>query len=157
LAFDMDSLVLKYGKTRQALIPVLQEVQAAEGYLSEDSVVAVSEGLGLPASEVFGVLTFYAQFRTTPVGRTLIRACRGTACHVRGAAKVREALEEALGIKAGETTPDMEYSLETVACIGACAMAPSMVLGETTHAQLTPEKIAEMFADYTPSKREEQE
>ena len=135
---------------KEALIPVLQEAQEAMGYLSEEAVFDISKGLCIPASEVFGVLSFYAQFRTTPVGRNLIHVCRGTACHVRGAPQVQRALEDALGIHAGETTDDMEYTLETVACIGACALAPTMVINKATHGQLTAQKIQEMFADYQP-------
>jgi NADH-quinone oxidoreductase E subunit len=139
---------------REALIPVLQEAQETLGYLSEEAVFAISEWLDIPASEVFGVLSFYAQFRTNPVGRNLIHVCRGTACHVRGAPKVQQALEETLGIKAGQTTPDMEYTLETVACIGACALAPTMVVNKATHGQITAEKIQEMFGDYEPGQAE---
>lgn len=146
----MEALLRKHGTGKQALIPVLQEAQETLGYLSEDAVFDISEGLGVPASEVFGVLSFYAQFRTTPVGRNLIHVCRGTACHVRGAPEVQSALEDALGVAAGETTPDMEYTLETVACIGACALAPTMVVNKQTHGKLTAAKIKEMFGDYEP-------
>ena len=103
--------------------------------------------LHLPESTIFGVCTFYAQFKLTPLGRRIIRICRGTACHVRGAAKVLTELEKQLGIKAGETTDDLEYTLETVACIGACALAPTMTIDNETYGKMTPKKVAEVLGD----------
>lgn len=91
--------------------------------------------------------TFYAQFKLTPLGRKVIRVCRGTACHVRGASKVLYEIEKKLGIKAGETTPDMEYTLETVACIGACALAPTMLIENETYGKMTVGKVAEVLGD----------
>jgi NADH-quinone oxidoreductase subunit E len=93
------------------------------------------------------VATFYAQFKLTPLGRKVIRVCRGTACHVRGASKVLYEIEKKLGIKAGETTPDMEYTLETVACIGACALAPTMLIENETYGKMTVGKVAEVLGD----------
>ena len=132
-----------------ALIALLQQVQGEFGYVPEEAIFAISEKTGVPASEVFGVLTFYAQFRLTPQGRKVIKVCRGTACHVRGGVAVRRALEKVLGISAGETTPDMEYTLETVACIGACALAPTMTINEQVYGEMSAKKVEEMFADYT--------
>jgi NADH-quinone oxidoreductase subunit E len=132
---------------KEALIPLLQQVQGALRYVPEDAVDLISEKTGVPASEVFGVLTFYAQFRLVPQGRNVIRVCRGTACHVRGGSAVRRALEKTLGIQPGETTADMEYSLETVACIGACALAPTMTINDQVHGQMNAKKVEEMFAD----------
>ena len=102
----------------------------------------------MPASEVFGVLTFYAQFRLIPQGRKVIKVCRGTACHVRGGVSVRKAFERVLGIKDGETTADMEYSLETVACIGACALAPTVVVNDAVSGQMSVKKVEEMLSEY---------
>jgi len=130
------------------LIPLLQKAQEAEGYVSEEAIYAIAEKLRIPASEVFGVLSFYAQFRLTPIGRTLITVCRGTACHVRGGAQVIQAFERKLNIKAGETTPDMEYTLETVACVGACALAPLVVVNGHPHGLMTPAKVEKMLTDY---------
>jgi NADH-quinone oxidoreductase subunit E len=132
---------------KEALIPLLQQVQGALGYVPEDAVYLISEKSSVPASEVFGVLTFYAQFRLVPQGRNVIRVCRGTACHVRGGSAVRRALEKTLGIQPGETTADMVYSLETVACIGACALAPTMTINDQVHGQMNAKKVEEMFAD----------
>jgi NADH-quinone oxidoreductase subunit E len=133
---------------KEALIPLLQQVQGALGYVPEDAVYLISEKSSVPASEVFGVLTFYAQFRLVPQGRNIIRVCRGTACHVRGGSAVRRALEKRLGIQAGETTEDMEYSLETVACIGACALAPTMTINEQVYGQMSTKKVDEILDGY---------
>lgn len=129
------------------LIPLLQKAQEAEGYVSEEAIYAIAEKLRIPASEVFGVLSFYAQFRLTPTGRKIITVCRGTACHVRGGAQIIQAFERELNIKAGETTPDREYTLETVACVGACALAPLVVVNEQPHGLMTPTKVKKMLRD----------
>ena len=97
-------------------------------------------------SRIYAVATFYAQFYLTPRGRQTVRVCRGTACHVRGGPLILDAVERELGIKDGETTPDLEYNLETVACIGACALAPTMVINQNTYGKLTPNKVAEAFS-----------
>jgi NADH:ubiquinone oxidoreductase subunit E len=130
------------------VIPLLQEVQKEYGYVPEEAIYAIEQMSGVSATEIFGVLTFYAQFRLTPQGKHVIHVCRGTACHVRGAVGVRRALERVLGIKAGGTTPDMEYSLETVACIGACALAPTIVVDDHVYGQMDTKRVEEMFADY---------
>jgi NADH:ubiquinone oxidoreductase subunit E len=128
------------------LIPLLQQVQGKFGYVSEEAIFGISDRLGLPAAEVFGVLTFYAQFRLTPTGKHNITLCRGTACHVRGATAVRRAVQNRLGIQPGETTADREYTLETVACIGACALAPTLVMDGGTHGLMTPSKVNDLLA-----------
>ena len=101
-----------------------------------------------PASAVFGVLTFYAQFRLTPQGRNLVRVCRGTACHVRGSPRILQAVERSLDIRSGETTADLEYTLETVACIGACALAPVTIINDSVHGQMSATKVEELFSEY---------
>jgi NADH:ubiquinone oxidoreductase subunit E len=128
------------------LIPALQVVQEKFGYLPEVAIEEIGRLAGVSPNVVYGVASFYAQFRTTPVGKKRITVCQGTACHVRGAARILEAIERALGIKAGETTPDLEYSLETVACIGACALAPTLRINEDTHGKLTTNEIERLFA-----------
>lgn len=112
------------GAGRDKLIPILQEVQQAEGFISRESVVEIGKFLDLPASKIYGVATFYNQFRFQPKGKNHILVCRGTACHVKGSAAVLEAIEKSLKIKAGETSRDGRFSLEVVACIGACGLAP---------------------------------
>ena len=123
------------------LIPILQQLQQAFGYVPEAAIDAVARFLHLPQVTVYGVATFYAQFKLTPAGRNVIRVCRGTACHVRGGARVLREVEKQLGIKPGETTPDLEFGLETVACIGACALSPSMVVNDRVHGRVTPQKV----------------
>lgn len=137
---------------KKALIPLLQEVQKALGYIPEEAIFAISDKTGVAASEVFGVLTFYAQFRLTPQGRKAIKVCRGTACHVRGGPAVRQALERVLGIQPDQTTSDLEYSLETVACIGACALAPTMVINGHVYGHMSPRKVGEIFAEDSEGK-----
>jgi len=128
------------------LIPALQTVQEKFGYLPEVAMEEIGRVAGLSPNVVYGVASFYAQFRTTPVGKKHVTVCQGTACHVRGAARILEAIERALDIKAGETSPDLGYSLETVACIGACALAPTLRINEDTHGKLTTNEIERLFA-----------
>ena len=146
LSETVSAIVLQGPGGPDALIPLLQAVQRELSYIPEEAIVAISGRTGIATSEVFGTMTFYAQFRLEPQGRNLIQVCRGTACHVRGAVAVLSALERVLGIKDGETTSDMEYTLETVACVGACALAPTMVMNEEVYGQMTPVKVEEMFS-----------
>jgi len=127
------------------LIPALQAVQEKFGYLPEVAMEEIGRVAGVSPNVVYGVASFYAQFRTTPVGKKHVAVCQGTACHVRGAARILEAIERALDIKAGETTPELGYSLETVACIGACALAPTLRINEETHGKLTTNDIEKLF------------
>jgi NADH-quinone oxidoreductase subunit E len=131
-----------------ALIPVLQEAQNIYGYLPKEVLRQIAKELRMPFSKVFGVATFYAQFHLKPRGRNIIRVCLGTACHVRGGAKVFKAIQEHLGVADGETTGDLRYTLETVACLGACGLAPCMMVNDDTHGRLTPERSTEMLAKY---------
>ena len=132
------------GKSEE-LIPLLQQIQKECGYLPEEAMLEIAKFLGVPESKVYAVATFYAQFRFTPIGRNHVTVCRGTACHVRGAQRILEKIEKHLGIKEGETTSDMEYSLETVACIGACGLAPNMVINDKTYGRLTVKGITEIL------------
>ena len=133
-------------KGRQiVLIPALQAVQEKLGYLPREAMEEIGEMAGVSANTVYGVATFYAQFRTTPVGRRRVAVCRGTACHVRGSERILEAIERALCLEVGETSQDREYSLETVACIGACALAPTLRINEETHGQLTNKAVEDLF------------
>ena len=144
----MEQILKKYRGHQGVLIPALQEIQRLYGYISRESMVAVAEGLGLPESEVFGVASFYSQFYLEPRGENMIRICQGTACHVRGVDKILTAFAEELGIEPGETTPDKKFSLERVACLGACGLAPVAMIGEKTYGRLTPEKVKEILAEY---------
>jgi NADH:ubiquinone oxidoreductase subunit E len=136
-----------YSGEREDLIPILQETQDVFRYLPAAAMREIARFLHMSESTVYGVSTFYAQFKLTPLGKTVIRVCRGTACHVRGSGKVLAEMEKQLGIKAGETTGDMEYTLETVACIGACALAPTMTIDNETHGKMTTKKVAEVLGD----------
>ena len=133
---------------RDHLIPILQEIQENEGYLSEEAIVKTGEKLQIPTSKIYGVATFYNQFRFTPIGRYHIQVCRGTACHVLGSATVLEELEKHLKIKAGQTTRDGIFSIEVVACIGACGLAPVISVNGEFHAQVTPESIKAIIEQY---------
>jgi NADH-quinone oxidoreductase subunit E len=143
----LKEIFANYIGDKQDLIPILQETQEKFRYLPAAAMKEISRFLHIPESTVYGVSTFYAQFKLTPLGRRVVRICRGTACHVRGSGKVLAEMEKQLGIKAGETTADMEYTLETVACIGACALAPTMTIDNETHGKMTPKKVAEVLGD----------
>jgi NADH-quinone oxidoreductase subunit E len=123
------------------LIPVLQESQAEIGYLPAEAMSEIAEHLETSRNTVFGVASFYAQFRFKPTGRNRIMVCRGTACHVRGGPRILEEVERVLGIKDGEITPDGEYSLETAACFGSCALSPVMVVNDRVYGRVTPSKV----------------
>ena len=131
-----------------ALIPVLQKAQALYGYLPKSVLEVIAKELNLPVAEVYGVVTFYAQFHLTPRGKNIIRACQGTACHVRGASGVLDAIKSHLGVKPGETTKDLKFTLETVACLGACGLAPVIMVNEATHGRLTPAQIPAILDSY---------
>jgi len=141
----LKEILTHYRGQKDELIPILQEVQAKLGYLPSEAMLEVARFLRLPRSAVFGVSTFYAQFKFSPTGRKKVRLCRGTACHVRGASRILEEVEKILGIKPGETTDDLEYSLETIACFGSCALAPVMVVDNKVHGRLTPSKVAQFL------------
>lgn len=130
---------------RGALISILQRVQEEFGYLPEDALKKIATFLKLPRSQVFGVATFYAHFYLTRRGDHLVRVCQGTACHVRGASDILETAQHCLGIKTGETTADYNYSLERVACLGSCALAPLMVVDDTLYPQVTTTKVVEIL------------
>ena len=144
-AKESEKIVAGYSRDKSNLIPILQEAQEKFGYLPEEAMKKIAHFLGVPESTVFGVSTFYAQFKLTPTGRRKIVVCRGTACHVRGGARILREIERRLGIKPGETTEDLEYTLETVACIGACALAPTMRIDNETYGQMTTQKVAEVI------------
>jgi len=143
----LDELLSHYSGKREELIPILQEAQEQFRYLPLEVMREIAKFLRIPDSAVFGVSTFYAQFKLVPSGKKIVRVCRGTACHVRGGARILREVERRLGIKQGETTEDWEYTLETVACIGACALAPTMTLDKETYGQMTTKKVAEVLGD----------
>ena len=130
---------------KEELIPLLQAVQTRLGYLPKDVLLNISRFIHVPESQIYGVATFYSQFRFFPIGKTHILACRGTACHVKGAPRILKTFSDCLGLKEGETTEDLEYSLETVACIGACGLAPCAMINDRVEGRLTPKKVAGFF------------
>ena len=130
------------------LMRVMQEAQAIYGYLPKDAQVMIAEGLGVSLSEVYGVATFYTQFSLSPKGRHRISLCLGTACYVKGADKILEALEEKLGIKCGECTPDGLFSLDSCRCVGACGLAPVMMIDEDVHGKLTVDQLDGILDSY---------
>jgi len=134
--------------TEGAIIPLLQRLQDVYGYLPQTVVLEVVRRTGLPASRVFGVATFYAQFRLKPAGRHTVRCCRGTACHVRGSKKVLHAVRSSLGIDDGETTEDMRFSLETVACLGTCFLAPVIMVDNDYFGSMTSGRVASVLDRY---------
>ena len=144
---QLESIFSSCKGNRLELIPVLQDVQDAFGFLSEDSLLGIAEFTGVPSSQVYGTASFYSQFRFSPRGRKEVMMCRGTACYVRGAPRILEEVENVLGIKESETTPDLEYTLETVACIGCCSLAPCMMIEGEVTATLTPKKVRDVFAE----------
>jgi NADH-quinone oxidoreductase subunit E len=133
----MDPLINKYKSRKGNVIPLLQGTQELYGFIPRGAFLKLSEDAGIPLSELYGVATFYAQFRLAPVGKHIIKVCHGTACHVQSAPKVTEALMEALDIEDGGTTGDGLFTLEAVACLGCCSLAPVMMIGEETYGNLT--------------------
>jgi len=133
--------LVEIGNDRSKLIPILQLVQQKFAYLPEEAIHLVAEHLDISSSEVYGVATFYNQFRFNPPGKNPVKVCLGTACHVKGGDIILENFERKLEIKEGQTTPDREFSVDRVACVGCCALAPVVVLGETVHGHMQPSKV----------------
>ncbi|HOV78939.1 MAG TPA: NADH-quinone oxidoreductase subunit NuoE [Bacillota bacterium] len=144
----MQKLLDQYRDYKGGLIPVLQEAQNIYGYLPKEALQRIARELRMPFSKVYGVATFYAQFHLKPRGRNIVRVCLGTACHVRGGAKIFEAAKEHLGVGHGETTGDLRFTLETVACIGACGLSPCMMVNDDTHGRLVPGVVGEKLEAY---------
>jgi len=146
--FEPAELVKTFGLNgaETPLISVLEQIQARHRYLPREAMILVSERMGLPLSQVYSVATFYNAFNLERHGRHGVCVCVGTACHVRGAQRILERLEEKLGIEPGETTPDWEYSLDTVHCLGACALGPIVVVDDEYSGQMHPKKVDELLA-----------
>jgi NADH-quinone oxidoreductase subunit E len=147
----LDGILAHYPAAEPSLIQVLQDVHRAYNYLPCDVLVKVAAALEVPLAKVFSVATFYRAFSLVPQGRTIVRVCTGTACHIRGAAQLLEELERQLGVKAGGTTADMGFTVKTVNCVGACAMAPVVIVGEKYHGGAQPVKMARYLADGGPA------
>jgi len=144
----MEAILQKYKGQDGSLIPILQEAQNLYGYLTEEVLGHISRELKIPISRIYGVVTFYAQFYLTPRGRHTVRVCRGTACHVRGGKQILKAVQKQLNIGEGETTPDFKFTFETVACLGACALSPVLLVGKNYYGKLTPAKVEQVLKQY---------
>ncbi|MDR1041530.1 MAG: NADH-quinone oxidoreductase subunit NuoE [Deltaproteobacteria bacterium] len=146
----LDPVFKKYeDMAKGSLIPVLQAAQDTYGYLPLKVLDAIAMKLQIPISQIYGVVTFYAQFRLNPRGKHIIRSCQGTACHVRNSARILESLKTTLGVKPGGTTEDLKFTLETVACIGACSLAPVMMIDTDAHGRLRPDRIPKILDSYS--------
>lgn len=144
----IDRIIEKYKDEKGAMIPILHEVQQEKGYLPEDVQAYIAQKMGVPLSEVYGIVTFYALFNTQPRGKHRISVCLGTACYVRGAGKILEELEKQLNVKVGGTTADGQFTLEACRCLGACGLAPVLTVDEHVHGRLTTKDVADLIAKY---------
>ncbi len=144
----IDSVIGKYKGRHGALIPVLKEVQDICGYLPKKVQHRIADGLHLPSSQVFGVISFYAFFTTIPRGKYIIRVCMGTACYVRGSKEILDTLQRELQVEVGGITRDRKFTLEAVRCVGACGLAPVMVVGQDTYGMMTPGRVVQILGDY---------
>lgn len=152
---DIAARVAAFPSHRGSLIPVLQMIQGRHGYLPPRALSTVAEHLGMAACEVYGVATFYNQFRFHPPGKHPIKVCLGTACHVKGGDIILENFERKLGIRHGETTPDREFSIDRVACVGCCALAPVAVVDDTVHGHVAPSKVEGLILGFQIEKERE--
>jgi NADH-quinone oxidoreductase subunit E len=144
---SLEAILARYPAGEPSLIPILQDIQRAYAYLPCEALLRVAEALRTPIAHVFSVATFYRAFALTPQGRTVVTVCTGTACHVRGASQILDALQRRLGIPTGETTPDLGFTLKTVNCVGACAMAPLLIVGGRYHGNLKAARLPQILTD----------
>lgn len=143
----LDKIIDEFAERSGNLIPILQKAQEVYGFLPSEVLGRISEKTGIPLSQIYGVATFYSQFYLTRRGKNIIRQCDGTACHVRGAGKIVDTIQDKLGIKAGETTPDYQYTYEVVYCLGACGLAPVAVVNNKVVGRLVPEKMVQILKE----------
>jgi len=144
----IDKLIEKYQTNPGPLISILQDIQSIFGYLPKDILSYLSQKLKVSESKIWGIVTFYAQFYLEPRGKNTVRVCLGTACHVKGAKKVLERLQKILGIQPGETTEDLNFSLETVRCLGTCFLAPVIMVDQDYFGKLTPDRVERIIDQY---------
>ncbi|HEY87491.1 MAG TPA: NAD(P)H-dependent oxidoreductase subunit E [Dehalococcoidia bacterium] len=144
----VDSILNSYQHDKSLLVSILQDLQAECNYLPKEGLTGVSEGLGIPLSQVYSVATFFKAFSLKPRGRHSIAVCLGTACHVRGAVRILEEVERELGINRGETTQDLKYTLETVNCVGACALGPIIIVDGEYSGQMKTDKVKPLLENY---------
>ena len=145
---DIKKIIQKYRKKKGTLIPILQDIQAIYGYVPEESIELISRELSIYPVDIYGILTFYTQFHLTPRGKHTIKVCQGTACHVMGGKEILDYLSDKLGISEGETTKDGMFSLERVACLGCCGMAPVVVIDNNFYGRCTIQKVDKLLDNY---------
>lgn len=151
----LENIFSKFEGKRENIIPILQQIQEAYTYLPEDMMAEIADYTHVPPSDIYGVATFYAQFRFEPTGDEIISVCRGTACHVRGAPRIYEEIIDQLGLEGEGTTEDMKYTVETVACVGCCALAPVLTINEEVHGGMTKKKVQKLLQKEGKSNGEE--
>ncbi len=142
----IDAIAHKHNVQPGAVIPALQEIQDAYGYIPPAAIERIAQNIGVPSSEIYGIVTFYSQFRLEPVGENLIKVCHGTACHLSGAERIAQAIAQATGAEEGETSPDDKFTVERVACLGCCSLAPCTMINNEVHGRLTPESIGKIVS-----------
>ena len=148
LILERDKIINEYSNTKGALIPILQKTQGIYGFLPKQAIKSIANSLHLTYAEVYGVTTFYTQFRLNPVGKHIIKVCHGTACHVSGANILDEMLKAKLGISVGETTKDGLFTILSVACLGCCSLAPVVMINEKTYGKLNNDKFSKIIDQY---------
>jgi len=137
----IDAIAHKHNVQPGGVIPALQEIQDAYGYIPPVAIERIAENIGVPASEIYGIVTFYSQFRLEPVGENVIKVCHGTACHLSGAERIAQVIAQATGAEEGETSQDGKFTMERVACLGCCSLAPCIMVNNKVHGRLTPEAV----------------
>ena len=155
--FAIKEIVQRHNAYMGSAIPILQDIQNTFGYVSPKMLQRVSDFSGIPVSELFSIVTFYAQFRLEPIGENLIQVCHGTACHLAGAEKITEAIQFDTKAPAGGTSPDGKFTIEKVACVGCCSLAPVVNVNEDTHGRLTPDKVKKIFKARRKAMKQEEE
>ncbi|MDR2731082.1 MAG: NADH-quinone oxidoreductase subunit NuoE [Treponema sp.] len=154
---DLFENVLKdYTGEESQLIPLLQKLQQVYGYLPQDIIKRLSERTGIFVSQIMGVITFYSQFRLKPVGKNIVKACFGTACHVNGAENIADAICRELGIEISGTTKDKQFTVESVACLGCCSLAPVIMINDETHGRLTPDRARSVIKEFAGQESKEE-
>jgi NADH:ubiquinone oxidoreductase subunit E len=148
-------IIEKHKQTKWGLIPLLQKVQESFGYIPIEAIEAIAEALDLYPSQVQGVITFYAGFSTEPRGKCVLKVCRGTACHVKGGKSILRVIQKDLDLEEGETSPDYQFTLETAACLGACFLAPAMMVDREYYGKLNPTKVNSVLGEYRKQKGED--
>jgi len=150
----IDAITHKHNVQPGAVIPVLQEIQDTYGYVPPVVIERIAENMGIPASEIYGIVTFYGQFRLQPIGKNLIKVCHGTACHLNEAERIAQALAQVVGAKEGETSQDGKFTVERVACLGCCSLAPCVMINNEIHGRLTLEAVGKIVGQIQEKEEE---